>query len=66
MAPLGQSQAKEYPPLLNRAFAMAIGRAMRRWSLASGCPQTEPYGLKLEQTAICTEYDVLCPDYQPS
>ena len=60
------SQAKEYPPLLNRAFAMAIGRAMRRWSLASGCPQTEPYGLKLEQTAICTEYNVLCPDYQPS
>jgi hypothetical protein len=60
------SKAKEYPPLLNRAFAMAIGQAMRRWSLTSGCPQAEEYGLELERIAICTEYDELRPDYQPS
>ena len=60
------SKAKEYPPLLNRAFATAIGHAMQRWSLAPGCPEAESYGLELRQTAISTEYNELCPDYQPS
>lgn len=59
------SKAKEYPPLLNRAFATAIFAAMKHWQLAVGHTNNDEFGKNLALMAVNTEYDSICPDYQP-
>ena len=59
------SKAKEYPPLLNRAFATAIFAAMKHWPLAAGRTDNDEFGRNLALLAVSTEYDSMCPSCQP-
>eukprot|EP00435_Cladocopium_sp_Y103_P008964 s985_g2.t1 len=60
------SKAKEYPMLLNRAFAVSIQRAIAGWHLQCAPSGKESYGLKLAELSSCAEHGLIKPDYQPS
>ena len=59
------ARAKEYPAQLNRAFAQAIFEAMKRWPVAPGLAQAEPFGIELARTSASMDCGEMLPDYQP-
>eukprot|EP00435_Cladocopium_sp_Y103_P021788 s2027_g5.t1 len=59
------SQAKEYPPYLNIAFAEAFSTVLSRWSLDRRVTGDEPYGAELARLGACAKRGEILPDYQP-
>ena len=59
------SAAKEYPPALNKSFAVALKDVLRRSAAAAFTAADEPFGHELAEIALSTEYDCIQPDYQP-
>ena len=59
------SAAKEYPPALNRSFAVALKDVLRSNATTAFTAANEPFGHELAGFALSTEYDCIQPDYQP-